>query len=65
MLQNWLKPIKGHNGRVPALNIIPEPDRNRVKLELNITLGSRKTGKKGITGLNEKIKNSKSSKPKY
>ena len=31
MLQNWLKPIKGHNGPVPALNDIPEPGRNRVK----------------------------------
>ena len=31
MLQNWLKPIKGHNGPVPALNVIPEPGRNRVK----------------------------------
>ena len=30
MLQNWLKPIKGHNGPVPALNVIPEPGRNRV-----------------------------------
>ena len=32
MLQNWLKPIKGHNGPVPALNVIPEPGRNRVNL---------------------------------
>ena len=31
MLQNRLKPIKGHNGPVPALNVIPEPGRNRVK----------------------------------
>ena len=31
MLQNWLKPIKGHNGPVPALNVIPEPGRTRVK----------------------------------
>ena len=30
MLQNWLKLIKGHNGPVPALNIIAEPCRNRV-----------------------------------
>ena len=32
MLQNWLKPIKGHNGPVLALNVIPEPGRNRVNL---------------------------------
>ena len=31
MPQNWLKPIKGHNGPVPALNVIPEFGRNRVK----------------------------------
>ena len=31
MLQNWLKPKKGHNGPVPALNVILEPGRNRVK----------------------------------
>ena len=30
MLQNWLKPIKGHNGPVPALNVITEPGRIRV-----------------------------------
>ena len=31
MLQNWPKPIKGHNGPVQALSVIPEPGRNRVK----------------------------------
>ena len=44
MLQNWLKPIKGHNGPVPALNVIPEPGRNRVKfLSQKKLLGKRKT----------------------
>ena len=38
MLQNWLKPIKGHNGPVPALNVIPEPGRNRVNKEHFISL---------------------------
>ena len=32
MLQNWLEPKKGHNGPVPALNVIPEPGRNRVNV---------------------------------
>ena len=27
----WLESIRGHNGPALTLNVIPEPDRNRVK----------------------------------
>ena len=31
----WLESIRGHNGPALTLNVIPEPDRNRVKKKTN------------------------------
>merc|ERR1712115_414107 len=30
----WLESIQGHNGPALTLNVIPEPDRNRVKVKM-------------------------------
>ena len=32
----WLESIRGHNGPALTLNVIPEPNRNRVKSKSNL-----------------------------
>ena len=41
----WLKSIRGHNGPALTLNVIPEPDRNRVKNKLSLDVSSNNQSK--------------------
>ena len=49
-----LKIDRGHNGPCPTVNVIPEPDRNRVKVggQLNVNYSKLEMG-----GLSKMLKN--------